>query len=744
MNQNKKRFLPDHGGSALISVIISMLFLLALGLSLLLVSYTSFSVTASQRSEKENFYHAESALEDIRLELQTLLSNAVAPAYTQALAKNPAGSQAQAVFNNLLIQELLNQRVDNKSCFTGTVTGGRQELSGYSAEALRSFIRFDARDYVTLTGKETIRPIYGEGGVLQSVVLEGLSLVYLKNGYETQLTTDIRIGMPSFNAAASTVPGLGNYAIIAGGKLRNRLFSDEILTGFILSNNCTVSGSVFADKGLLLAGDLLSIYDYKLTVKDGDLLCRGPVLVEDASKLIWGGGEQELWAESLHVTGSPSLLTETTSVSLEGKVYLADDLVVDGPNTAVTLKNSFFGFGSDREKPEKSSAIIVNGNDLYNVSLDFSDLNSLYLAGTTFLDFSETRLYDLGDNTLFSKPLIMGQSSALTVNARDYYVPPAAVKNYEISSYPFALRPPGMGQTPSTNGPNAHLPVIDYDTILWQREGQDKKLSDYIGGDKGQVKMLYRRDLSGYKQVSLYLDFADEKAANAYYQDYFAVNLAQFNRTEQDKLPQAADVKLRLPADTSSVFAAGNLLHTPLRQSPIPDPEPGKKWSDWELLSAAEQVYTEDIQRRYDNLASPYSLYVDTEKLNKLLPGRTYDFKDDKGRVVARITTEGSYTLSSFAPDSLRLVIARNNLILTGSYISAGNFNGLIIAGGDVVLRSNVTGAPLKPEMAEARCSELPNYKLGDFLKNNTQLLGARQEAWDLNELVVFENWKKN
>lgn len=738
MNKPKERLLPDHRGSALLSVIISMLFLLALGLTLLLVSYTSFNVAASQKTEKETFYHAESALEDIRLGLQTLLSNAVAPAYTQALAKNPAGNQAQTVFNKLLAQELLSRKVDGKFYFTGG-----QELSGYSAEALHSLVRPEAKEYVSLTGKGTIRPVYGEGAVLQAVVLEGLSLVYLKNGYETQLTTDIRIGMPSFSAAASTVPGLGNYAIIADGSLRNRIYPDEILAGFFLSNNCTVSGSIFANNGVLLTGDLLAVTGYNLTVKDGDLISRGPVSVENFSKLTWNGGEKEFWAERLQITGVSSIFDRTTSATLEGKVYLADDLVVENSNTAVTLKNSFFGFGSDREKPEKSSAIFVTGNNLSNVSLDLSGLNSLYLAGTTFLDFSKAQLYDLMDNTPFTKPLLMGQSTALPSSNLDYYVPPVAVKNYAISAYPFLLRRPGEGQTAGTNGPDAHLPVIDYDAVLWQLEGQDKKLSDYIGGDKGQVKMLYRT-VSGQKQVSLYLDFADEKAANAYFQDYFSVNLAQYNRTGQDKLPKAADVKLRLPTDTASIFAAGNLLHTPLRQSPIPDPPPGKRWSDWELLPAAEKIYVEDIQARYESLVSPYALYIDTEKLNKLPDERTYDFKNSKGIVVARITTQGSYTLSSFAPDSLRLVIAENDLVVTSNILFTRNFTGLLIAGGNIALRCNVTSAPLTPEMAEARCAELPNYKLGDFIKNDAQLLGARQENWNLNELVVFENWKKN
>lgn len=740
MNQDKKCLLSDHGGSALLSVIIAMLFLLALGLTLLLVSYTSLSVADSQKTEKETFYHAESALEDIRLGLQSLLSNAVAPAYTQALGKKPAGDQAQALFNRLLAQELLSQKVNGKAYFSGG-----QELSGYSAEVLSSLIRPESRDSVTLTGEGTIRPIYGESAVLQAVVLEGLSLVYLKNGYETQLTTDVRITMPSFNAAATaTTPGLGNYAVIAGGKLRNRLYSDEILTGLFLSNNCTVSGSVFADQGISLSGDLLTLTEYSLTVKDGGLVSRGPISVADISKLTWNGGEQELWAESLRLTGAPSILGRTTSASLDGKVYLSGDLAVDGPNTAVTLKNSFFGFGSDRENPEKSSAILVSGSNLYNVSLDFSGLNSLYLGGTSFLDFTEAQLYDLGDNTLFTKPLIMGQSAALPANAQNYYVPPVAVKNYQISSYPFTLRATGEGQTTDTNGPDSHLPVIDYETVLWQRDGQDKRLSDYIGGDKGQVKMLYRTDLFGYKQVSLYLDFADEKAANTYFQDYFSVNLAQYNRTEQDKLPEAADVKLKLPADTASVFAAGNLPHTPLRQEPVPAPEPGKKWSDWALLPAAEQVYTEDVQAQYDSLVSPYALYIDSEKLNKLPSGRTYDFKNSKGSVVARLTTSSSYTLTSLAPSSLRLVIAKENLVVTSNFVSSSNFTGLLIAGGDIALRSNVTSTPLTPEMAEARCSELPNYQLGDFIKNNAQLLGVRQEAWDLNQLVTFENWTKN
>ncbi|MEG0035773.1 MAG: hypothetical protein RR743_03845, partial [Oscillospiraceae bacterium] len=90
-------------GSAIITVVVAMLFVVAIATSLLFAAYTGYRVTLTERGDKKNFYSAAAAMDEIRAGLQTAVSDAIDEAYTKTMTEyaknvNDKKFDAQAQF----------------------------------------------------------------------------------------------------------------------------------------------------------------------------------------------------------------------------------------------------------------------------------------------------------------------------------------------------------------------------------------------------------------------------------------------------------------------------------------------------------------------------------------------------------------------------------------------------------------------------------------------------------------------
>ena len=77
----------NNKGSATITVVVTMLMIVALGSALLFGAYTSYRIALAQRQDAKNFYTAENAMDDIRSGVQSAVSDALGAAYTQTLTE---------------------------------------------------------------------------------------------------------------------------------------------------------------------------------------------------------------------------------------------------------------------------------------------------------------------------------------------------------------------------------------------------------------------------------------------------------------------------------------------------------------------------------------------------------------------------------------------------------------------------------------------------------------------------------
>lgn len=691
------QFIKQEGnsGSALVTVIVSMVFIIALGTSLLFAAYASFSIQLAQRSDKVNFYRAETVMDEVRLGVQTLLSDSMASAYT-ALMVQPnylelAPAAVQTAFANGIVTELDNNKTPNY--FDLDPTSG--ELIAYDPEALITFVSAAQAANTKITGTGAVICVYDDNDTLVSFSLKGVSVQYISNGFESNITSDITVTLPDFYTSATLSTAVNNYAIIANNALIHETDSDAFA-------DVTIDGSVFVGSG----GIDLGGNGYKLTFKNCNLINKGLISLSDSAALNFTSSNYELWTKGISVGNS-------CAVTLDGKIHVADDLEVNGSGSTVTLKNSYFGFGNSTTTADGSSAILINGR---NSTLDINGLSKLSLAGISFIAVANS-VTDTSGNK-FVSDIPMGQSMSVRTDQLAYLIPVTCIKNY-------AANPCVLGNSEN------RTPDIDLNAVLWTTSTGPKTLADYIGSGTEHITTLYKPLDSLNRVAYVFFLFSDKAAANAYFKDYFAA--------DPSKIQQYLDLYLTLTtkASDAKVNAIGSTYELDDKGTPVATDDV------LALAPAGNGVWADGEQLLYNRMSSPYPSFVNKSKLNDL-SNKTLEFKDADDKVVAIVSTEDSYQYDGDADPntSIRLIISSKDVRVSKV------FTGIIIAGGTVYANKNISGSPVDATIMDATFTDgVTRYTLSDFLNNSAQFgsaSGSSSDQWNLDTLVYYENWNKH
>ncbi|MEG0035774.1 MAG: hypothetical protein RR743_03850, partial [Oscillospiraceae bacterium] len=515
----------------------------------------------------------------------------------------------------------------------------------------------------------TVIPYSKDGKVWDSITLKDINVKYTQNGYESNVSSDITVTIPDFFVKPVFSTGLNSYAIVANNTL--------IKAGGIPVN---ISGDVYAGN-VALSGTAV------MRFPAGNLFCSGNILVKGDSTIDFAAPEKELWAKNITL-GSHT--ENTGTATLNGKLHVANDIVLDGSvltnaslGSAVTLKGSYFGFGSDAKDSSKSSAIIANGR---SSSVDISGLDTLYLAGVSFIDV-------MGVNETVGAPSVnsqipMGESLTVLSNQLAYLVPAECITNYPSN--------------PCMFDKEVVEPMLDDDVALWSKDGETKRLSYYIGNGKGEYKALYKNlgaADADPKLAYVFLLFNKQEYANEYFRDYFTAH------------PERIEEYLKLYAEISDkksdadINAAGNVFYTDKKGTAnnaddkleIIFPAKGKSWST-------------EMQAQFDATKSPFETFVKTVELNKLVQEQTeLIFELDKKPVA--IVTGGNCSYGYDDSDAIKLIIS------AGDTTVSKEFKGIILSGHDILADASISAEPLDTRLLSATCTKGgKTYKLSDFI----------------------------
>ncbi len=712
--------LHDQRGSSIVIVLVTMTFIVVLASIVMYLSLVNIQMKNMDRSGKENFYDAESVMNELRARVQVLVSDAINDAYTDVLSNyNDTEDESQekafktsdetqeGKFRDAFLDALYTSTVGS-SQFLFDPLDGSDDIKTYYTAALKALLK-DV-DGVEIEGSQTVVE-ERDGDDVLAIKLKDVRVTYVANGYQTSVSADIRIETPSllYKATSTVQSSLPDYAIIA---------EDGVETGF---GKLVVTGNAYA--GMIeTSGNSNS-----LTIRQaGDFVVGGNVTIEDSSSFELEAGSS-LWAENIVVGAS-------AKANIRGDAYISNDLNLSSLGAEAYLSGRYFGYGNATEPeedgvyayvPDNSSSIMVNGK---YTTLDLSGLKTLILAGHSFVNYSPVP----GADNPF---VMMGQSIAVKSDQLAYLVPENCLKTDSI----YGLTNPYIYN--DEGDITAALEAIATDEPIFK--DSTETLADYGITDVYNDILVMRKQIGQTNIAYFCMKFPTTEDANAYFKDYF-----KFNKDTVQKYLSIYTDAIDMSSSTSQSLAGqGYYLDAGVLEmldaSNVPD-------ATLEAIVEASTNLRVTLSRT-DNgggsgAASPYEYYVDIETDILAAEGGTIAYETDG--VAKAIVTSGSYTITDDTPDSVHIVIAAGDVTVNRA------FSGLILSGGTVHLNASITAS--RSDVADALLALVdPNSTDADkrYLHLNAEHITPLNVSsgnasdlgnWDMNRLVSYDNWAKN
>lgn len=790
-------------GSAMVVVIIAMAFIGILASVLMYTSMLNYQMKINNLRAKDNFYSAESVLDEIRMGIEKEVSLSIQDAYQLILSNFESSSSEEKQYR--MRYRFLSSLQEKYKAGSDTGTYDLCVLFGYLENTYKgtvletsyggveySVMRASDGTLVDKNGVEITSANIPKG--MMVLYADGLSFKDLRvtytddNGYVSIIKTDLRVCMPDMEfAEAISLPTLTNYSLVAQNRInvgpesgvstntiRGCFYGEGLYVG------ATTKTSTPAIVALKLEEDVNNYNsDKRMVVAENLYVGQGSRLSTDS----YG----ELWARNIIMNGKSSS-GSICEIDFGGNdVYVANDLEINGEENVFsagtqladgTFEGQYIGFGAG-DSADESSSIIINGTD---TELYLNKLNNLTLAGNTYVGISsaDSKLdgtegvyndEDLGD-------VIMGQSIAVKSDQVAYLVPAECIGVYRET-----------GQRVRENLTNP-MTIEDYQTYIQKNTDTvdevradvkcsalgGKTLSDYgivTDGAHPMYQKYFKRINSKITLVYFYVMFDSTKDesvqnANRYFSDFYHANKSTMDaysklytkniemRNEADgfytlhlagnvvRYDSSAQLELRESTAATDSTNAGYKIQLTTDQAKFS--ALCKKLIDsYDQLSTSERAETSNVYTNLVNTAMINGYFsnvdADTAILDKSKAGYFGD-SDAKAVII-----KGDYTYSGAGDDNFNGLI-----IATGDVKIEKDFKGTVLCGGNITIGRDVTVRPDKTSVLRALTyTNVVNgyeYHVTDFLIGGSGYLTSSGKAYDnsnidLGELIVYENWQK-
>lgn len=546
----------------MVVVIIAMAFIGILASVLMYMSMLNYQMKVNNLKAKDNFYSAETVLDEIRTAMGEQLSTSIGSAYELVL-KNYEATSAEEKQNKLRYYFLK----DMQDYYAVT---GSMNINEYDLTKLFNSLSSDMRKGTVLetlndNGKVVYRMALANDGNLKAwkvkddetreettdtptgrfqLYTDGLSFCGLKvtytdsDGYVSVIQTDIRVKMPDMDfAQAVTLPPITGISMVAQENIQ-ALPTDSAL----LSTN-VISGSFYAKRFIVGSEESGKGNNVKVEWKESAGNENQDKRMVVASDLYLGEGTSletdqygEVWTGSIAMSGGiPGNTGSQGTLSFLGNsVYVAGDLKMTGERNVFTAgtqideeyAGQYIGFGTG--KSVDSSAIVVNGTD---TEIYLNKLKNLTLAGNSYISLTKAEdgiTSEDGVSNSGVQDVMMGQSIAVKSDQLAYLVSAQCI---------------GVDTSGKTvlNGASNPITLEQYKEKIKDQEGVTEvalnipsatlnghTLAEY-GLTQNNIQKIFKRINSKITLVYYYVSFdstSDTARANAnrYFQDYYGAN----------------------------------------------------------------------------------------------------------------------------------------------------------------------------------------------------------------------------
>lgn len=717
--------MKNNKGSSLILVIVCIAFAGILGATVLMASATNRDMKLVDEMAKENFYLTESGLDIFLANLSQMSEEVMGEEYTYVLTHYSADND-----------DVLKSRVQRSLFYE--LTGSSDVSEGVSAAVKRSLLEKNADGTLTGTLFYGMEPEnYGVGFRLlnleegtpdltavadgRDIVLKNVSIAYMENGYETVITTDVRLAV-EFTRLDVEAP-----VTISGSYVDYAIISDQDVR--ISESASTVSGNVYAGEGL--AADNSG----RLALAAERVVVGGQLRTERGGSIDIAGltGNVAVWAKNILTVKDGTGATGAQSIRLRNAdCYVADDMTIGAEHSEITITGNYYGYTTvgGGVTAADSSAIVINAG---NSTLDLSGLGMLWLAGRSSVRVPDVYGSDASGGVSY-REIMEGETISYKGNQLAYLVPGECIKGYEHNPLTQA----------EYNAIAADGGIAGYiDTGA--RFGADgtMTLAPYAAANPCEVVPV--RFLSESEPLYyVYIRFKSSAAAEEYFLKY-----SEVNRSVLDAYSEVLMLgEVKLPSAAGAVKTNGTVLKvnekhqiTDVIAGTISQTEAFERQSD---LKRRFSGLLAMLDENYNGIAGE-SLVRNIVRMSELPAGevRLYFDRDMKKQGEAAsdgyqvIVKRGDVTLRE-AADFKGIIIADGNITLEG-----GSFSGMLLATGDITLRSvSVSGGSSFLKELIDKNTSIQRYFMNYPLPSEEG--GGGETANARNISVTVENWIKN
>ena len=563
MGKKEDLSIKSNKGFSMITVILTVGLV---GILVMLVVYmvvANFLMKMSNLKEKDAFYTAERALEEIRTGLQEDVAESMSESYTSVMESYSRSSSNTGVAMDEQRQTAYERQF--LSILQTRLKGTETRSGYYDIGKLRNYVDLDKEDsfdaqkeslvITTISEKDAVLNVDPSN---KKVTLKNLKVIYIDaRGHAAIIQTDIQLGVPQIQfPTPSTLPDLMNMIVVAGQGIYCTTDNPDNLT--VTDNSNEIQGSVYAgilpeakrrvdatsDTSIYLeSGTILKISKGERTVSAGEITVGNQASFSSAA-------ETTLWAQGVNVSSA--------TVQLLGKTYLSDDLTVKpGTGSYVKLAGEYYGYGDVESAKESknrieyghpketdstqttkkyetksaaalSSAITINGK---STTLDMSELDNLFLAGRNYIASkalpASATTGSGTDTTTSNDDVLTGESITVKGTQLAYLVPDSLfIGDYHNPmsqiEYDSAAGIDREKDTPTRiKEKMADFANAKIDKKKTAKTLGNKALSDIGVNEKEPVQTVFYNDGSG-TYVYFYLNFTNEKKASEFLQNYYS------------------------------------------------------------------------------------------------------------------------------------------------------------------------------------------------------------------------------
>lgn len=504
-----KKFLKDKGGAAIIYVVVAAAIIILLGAATTTTAYVNLKATQVEKNSENNFYNADAIMNLITAGFERDMSVAYDAALTEYLARpeynNMTADEQWERFSELFLSNLLDQGLTLED-------SANRDFANvyYNLEHIQDYVRFSlATSAVNRDDlRYTITAVNG-GNYIDKIdkglILRNLHITYESDtGYFDEITTDVKITTPkpphrygdSFTTIMLFHEGI-EVNSTKGAVVRGDAWVGADNKGNALLLQDSSSLEIMSPVEAALKGEIKTVQNNRLTLRSSNT-----------------GGSAEDWANKIYTENIN--IGKSAVVSILGRIYVLDDLEVNGSNSDVTMKGDYWGYSNGNTKASDSSAININGA---NTTMDITGLNSLTLAGASYID---VHVIDSGSYDKNTGELAMGEAFSVKSNQVAYLVDDKEFTTIGAPAYNkvrnFVSNPMSKAQYDNMTK-NINKTWDDVQTAILNAplSYNNKSYKDF---GATAIKKVFRQDGT----VHLYLEFKDPASAANFFTTVYKGN----------------------------------------------------------------------------------------------------------------------------------------------------------------------------------------------------------------------------